>query len=615
MGPAARRRWRLPIWLVLLLSFGGLATLSTGSVAVYSYFTAYRTTVEVLRDLGARELASIEQAVDDALSPALQDVAYLADYMARSQVAPTDERRIRDLLMGSMAASRQIQAVAFIRTDLQAITATRRLRGQHYVSDSASGLYRAEFRIALREGSLAKSPIWGTPIVAQGLSVPLLPAIAPVRLDDQVIGVFAAVISLPEVSRQLEARFAIMDATPFVLTDDAFVLAHRTLLGNSEGASEDSSRTQAMPLDPIARIADPVLVRFDPALARGMEGDRTARADFKIQEVEVLGVRHMILIKPITLLGGLKMSVGLHLPAQNIETAFHALNVALLGALGVVFGAVLLALLFGRIIGRPIRAQAQAAERLAALDFLGAAQLGASRFLEIDIAAEAYNRMRSGLDWLSTYVPRALIPYLMNPDSHATFASREADVTVLFTDIVGFSGIAERMSAQRLSAFLNRHFNILGGIIAAEGGSIDKYIGDSVMAFWGAPGAEPDHALHAVRAARDISARLAADNARRRRKGLRPVRIRIGIHSGTALAGNIGASTRINYTLVGDVVNVAQRLEQFAKTIDTGESAATVCLSAETARFLPAEFALERLGSEKLPGRAEPTEIFRLRLS
>ena len=92
------------------------------------------------------------------------------------------------------------------------------------------------------------------------------------------------------------------------------------------------------------------------------------------------------------------------------------------------------------------------------------------------------------------------------------------------------------------------------------------------MAFWGAPTAQGDHAERAARAAVEIGRRLRADNARRRRKGLNPVRVRVGIHTGTALAGNIGAPGRVNYTLVGDTVNVAQRLEQFAKEIDDGRS-------------------------------------------
>jgi class 3 adenylate cyclase len=295
-----------------------------------------------------------------------------------------------------------------------------------------------------------------------------------------------------------------------------------------------------------------------------------------------------------------------------VDDVFAALWTALYLSALVIVIAILMALALGRFIGHPVRELANATRLLAALDFSGAPALRRSRFTEIDVAANAYNSMRSGLGWFSTYVPQSLVPHLMGPDSDRTLASREVEVTVLFTDIVGFSGIAQRLSPRRLAAFLNRHFTLLGSHIVAEGGSIDKYIGDSIMAFWGAPEAQADHAVRAVRAAQRIDARLTADNVRRARKGLAPVRIRIGVHSGRAVAGNIGAPGRINYTLVGDAVNIAQRLEQYGKQVDDGERSAVISISADAARLLPADIGLTPLGKEILPGRDTETEIFRL---
>src|SRR3990170_2520292 len=104
------------------------------------------------------------------------------------------------------------------------------------------------------------------------------------------------------------------------------------------------------------------------------------------------------------------------------------------------------------------------------------------------------------------------------------------------------------------------------------------------MAFWGAPATQPDHASLACRAALAIAKAVGADNERRRRKGMSPVRLRIGIHSGPAIAGNIGAPGRINYTLVGDTVNIAQRLEQLGKSVDTGADDVIVLTSGDNGR-------------------------------
>jgi class 3 adenylate cyclase len=132
------------------------------------------------------------------------------------------------------------------------------------------------------------------------------------------------------------------------------------------------------------------------------------------------------------------------------------------------------------------------------------------------------------------------------------------------------------------------------------------------MAFWGAPALQPDHAQRACRAALAIAKTLRADNERRSEKGLRPVRVRIGIHSGIAVVGNVGAPGRINYTLIGDDVNIAQRLEQLAKDFDPGNGETVVLLSEETAKQLGEGFTLATVGAHILRGQSEPIEAFRL---
>src|SRR5204863_7956215 len=139
--------------------------------------------------------------------------------------------------------------------------------------------------------------------------------------------------------------------------------------------------------------------------------------------------------------------------------------------------------------------------------------------------------------------------------------------------------------------------------------TVDKYIGDSVMAFWGAPAMQTDHAVRACRAAKAIAAILREDNERRAAKDLKPVRLRIGIHTGPAVVGNVGAPGRINYTLIGDTVNTAQRLEQLGKEVASDRDV-IVLASAATAAKLPADIAREALGKRLLRGIGE-VEIYR----
>jgi class 3 adenylate cyclase/HAMP domain-containing protein len=483
--------------------------------------------------------------------------------------------------------------------------ANRQFDGKLYVTRVADGLYNAHFRRAYRAGMDAHQPVWDVPIYLADLGKPVLSTLAPTYRRDAPLGVFAAVVSLPEISAHLKQRAA-PNATPFVLGLDGTVYSHRNLF------SDDFHLSAERPLPQFDEINDPVLAQFDRSKSREMLRQTADNEPLREQDVSVGGAKHFIIFKDVPKLVKQPLTIGVYLRASIIDQVFAVLQQTLYGTALAIVIAVVLALFLGRRIGQPMRALAEATQHLVNLDFTGAPVLPRSRFSEIDTANSAYNSMRNGLGWFSTYVPGSLVPHLMNHENSAVLASREVQVTVLFTDIVGFSEIAQRLSPRRLAAFLNRHFTLLGSHIVAEGGSIDKYIGDSIMAFWGAPEAQADHALRAVHAAQRIAARLDADNARRARKGLTPVRIRIGIHSGTVIAGNIGAPGRINYTLVGDAVNIAQRLEQFGKQVDDGKRSAIISISADTAKLLPSDLHLTPLGHEVLPGRRDETEIYRL---
>lgn len=598
---------RVPIWLVLSVTFGGLATLAIIVVALRINSIATKNTEELLNNMAAREMAALEETLQTELDPALEQVSFLSRYAASGAVDLADDRRLTDLLLGSLSASSQIEAVEFIRPTLGVVVAARQVGDVPYFSGVLDGLRDAGTRYAYRVGAKAGEPIWGEPVYVPDFERPFMSALAPVKVNGELRGVFAAIVSLPEISHRLEDRYGQQQSIPFVLVNNDRVFAHRQMIfGNLKFTADE-------PLPRFDAIGDRVLAQLDFSQAQLTDPMSGGALPFMRQEVTVGNEKHLLIYRFAPGLLGMPLTVGVHLPFAGVEEVFDALQTAaLLGALVVILVAIVLALLLGMLIGRPVRALAEATSHLAALSFDEAPQLHHSRFAEIDVAADAYNRMRTGLGWFSTYVPRSLVPLLMREDSDETLASREVEVTVLFTDIVGFSGIAQRLSARRLAAFLNRHFSLLGARIESEGGSIDKYIGDSIMAFWGAPQDQTDHAARAARAALAIADRLASDNERRARKGLRPVRVRIGIHTGRAIAGNIGAPGRINYTLVGDTVNIAQRLEQFGKQVDDGTRSAVISLSADTAQLLPQEMPLTALGAEILPGRREATEIYRL---
>jgi adenylate cyclase len=219
----------------------------------------------------------------------------------------------------------------------------------------------------------------------------------------------------------------------------------------------------------------------------------------------------------------------------------------------------------------------------------------------------AFDAMVGGLRAFALYVPRDLIRHLLARGDPAAIASETREVSVMFTDIVGFTSRTERLSAEATATFLNHHFALVSHCIEAEGGTIDKYIGDASMALWNAAEDQPDHAARAVRAAQAIRVALATDNA----GGEQPVRLRIGVHSGPVVVGNIGSATRMNYTVVGDTVNTANRLESLGGEL-LPDVAVAVLLSAATVAALPDRLSVTSLGRHALRGRDAETEVFAL---
>jgi adenylate cyclase len=147
--------------------------------------------------------------------------------------------------------------------------------------------------------------------------------------------------------------------------------------------------------------------------------------------------------------------------------------------------------------------------------------------------------------------------------------------------------------------------------VEEEEGTIDKFIGDSVMVFWGAPQEQPDHARRAARAVIAMAERVRARNVTREAAGLPPIHMRIGVHSGEAVVGNIGSPGRVNYTIVGDSVNIGARLEQLCKIVSPGADV-TALISGATAAALDSSFSYTSVGDHTLRGRGVETEAFRL---
>jgi len=202
------------------------------------------------------------------------------------------------------------------------------------------------------------------------------------------------------------------------------------------------------------------------------------------------------------------------------------------------------------------------------------------------------------------YLSPTVVSRMVESDLLPELGGEMREVTVWFSDLANFTALSEGLSPGELVALMNRYFSAVTDIIEAHGGFVDKYIGDAVVAVFGAPLDDPHHAGHAVAAALTAAARLEEMNAAGELGG-RKIVTRTGINTGQALVGNVGSSHRFNYTVMGDTVNLASRLEGANKAMGT-----LLLVSGETVTQLPESMVLREVGMIRVKGRQMPVRVF-----
>lgn len=233
----------------------------------------------------------------------------------------------------------------------------------------------------------------------------------------------------------------------------------------------------------------------------------------------------------------------------------------------------------------------------AAVAVYGAAALAGYAFVR--------RRARQTRAMFAQYVPPAVVSRLIAQPELMRLGGEAREVTLMFTDLANFTTLSEQLSAEQTVEVLTAYFNAMTPIVHATGGTVDKFIGDAVMAFWGAPLDDPQHAEHAVTAAISMQQAMQVLVADLRARGLPPIHMRIGLHTGRVVVGNVGSEQRFSYTAIGDAVNLAARLEGANKAFGTG-----ILLSAATAAQLPSSVALRALDDVVVKGKTEPVRVF-----
>ena len=595
----------MPLVAALALAFVLLALIS-GAAYIVVLAGATGTAERLLVDRAARVVDAQVALVRSRLDPVGEQLELIASLAAAGRIdieSPVDVREALAVMMGQVPA---VSAVGFATLDLKLHRAVREPDGR-VRRDTISLVDQPQGMERFRQLQTSQHTFWGALFWSQSIKQPVVNVRTPVRrIDNAFIGGLIATVAVGDLSYLIGDQSRGGDGRYFILVGRDKVLAHRRLIDpRGLGLSEDK------PLPTIKEVGDPVLANIWDSPVRSRRIDH-ALGDYG-HVVDAEGRHWVFVYREIRRYGPDPWLVGQYYPLEEATGDLDRLtNGAIVGAATLAV-AIVLAVLMGLSMARAIRTITSAAESIERLEFEHPLHKR-SRLREIDDAGQSLDKARGALKWFGAYVPLRLVFRLMELGEGAV-VSRRRDVTVMFTDIVGFTPQAEDLPEQETADMLNHHFALLGACIDQDQGVIDKYIGDCVMAVWGGLSKMEDHADHAVHAALEMARVIREDNQQRAADGKTPVRLRVGVHSGPVVVGNIGAPGRVNYTVVGDTVNVAQRFEQLGKEFMREGEDVIVLVSGDTIAAMKHPEVLGELPKPELrhvKGREEPEQVYRL---
>jgi adenylate cyclase len=421
--------------------------------------------------------------------------------------------------------------------------------------------------------------------------VGLRPSIAyagPIDVYHKRQGVLAVIIENTRLAQFLSQLSVGKSGAAFILGRDGAVVA-----APDPDADEVHMQRADQPLLPVAQMA-----LKQTGASSGTDKDKSRR----MRMVAAGGDGYAVTLTTLAFPGWTLATV---IPEAEflgpIETTIRRLVMGLIGL--VIAAGILSAWLARRVIAKPLITVVDELKHVERFE-LDRVRRHPSRVVELTNLSTAIADMAGGLAAFRKYIPADLVRTLLREGVEPRPGGSIRTLTVMFADIAGFTGLSERLGDQ-IIPLLSQYLDTVSREVSGHGGTIDKFIGDAVMAFWGAPAANPDHAVDACRAA------LACQRALRGSGFVddhgRPVKVRIGVNSGDMLVGNIGSEFRLNYTVIGDAVNVASRLEGANKEYGTD-----IIIGEETRRLAGNRIHVRELDRLVVYGRAGGLAIYEL---
>lgn len=421
-----------------------------------------------------------------------------------------------------------------------------------------------------------------------------------VTINNEQVGVMAADLSLENLSRFLTKLSVGHNGVVIVVDEQDRVLAHPDL----PIPMSIDQKTESLELIKAGNSS----IDWLDSIYKKWKSIEQRTDDITIIEKKIDNEPYILSAFSVTGYFSDKWKIFIIVPEDDYIGALKRTNEDLLMfAILLMIVLSIIILFISKGISEPISNIAESIKLISDLNFKNETQIN-SPIIEVCELAESTERMKIGLMAFEKYVPVKLVKQLLNSEKTISIGGRKRNVTVFFSDIENFTQIAEQVEPEFLLKHLSDYFEEMTSPITNNGGTIDKYIGDSIMAFWGAPEDNPEQVENACLAAMECQYISQSLNKKWASENKPEFKTRIGLATGVTHVGNMGSSDRFNYTVLGDLVNVASRLENVNKVYKT-----SVLISESTYNQLPeSKFICRPIDSVKLKGKSNEVAIYQL---
>ncbi|MCP4431255.1 MAG: HAMP domain-containing protein [Gammaproteobacteria bacterium] len=587
--------FRAPIKWVAVLGLGLLVAISLGSVLYIGFSVATKNTNELLTDKVESTLNAISSQVDKHLRPVEHQAVQIARSFESGDLTLEKKDRLQSYLLGFLSAAPQVSAIGFVKQDKRMIAITR--QDMQLFEGPWPG--RNSFSQVFQKVIIDKKSRWEPPVWSAKLEQSIATHYMPLYVDGQFVAILVQTVPISKLSRFLSDE-TYLHGVPFIYYDENKLIAHPMLVSWRPLDAVDGASIVTIPDIGEAVLEDLLAAKgFKPEILSDLK-------DTQSKFVEMGERDYLVFTRPITRYGEVPWMMGLYIDARAEGDTVRRLIRAFIAAVGFLILTLIVAMYGGVRVSRPIRSLASAMSQVRGNKIRDIADLPRNHISEFDEAAQSFNEMVDGLrerdlirQTLGRYVPEKVAESLLKKDG--ALSTEETVATVLFADIEEFTNLTESLGPEGIVNLLNAYFSAMVNIIERYEGVVTQFQGDAILATFNVPLKNSQHAANALKAATEMRACFLT-----REFAGHNLRARIGVNTGHLIAGAVGAEGRLNYTVHGDAVNLAARIESLNKIYES------YILTTQSTIDLTDGIIYNYVGETTVRGQTTPVKLYTL---